>query len=230
MLKNSTTYKANCKFVLPDAQVISQVIDGHTAMFEILIRRYNSILYKTGRAYGYTHHDTEDLMQETYISAYQALAKFAHRSSFKTWLLRIMLNQCYHKCQKHSHKNEKVMDVPDNIQINQSFNSADVSTLVLKKEFKNVIEDSLSKISEEYRMTFALRELAGLSVSDTAELMNTTRSNVKVRLNRAKILLRKEIEKIYSPEDLYEFNLIYCDRIVDNVLHKISLINLRAGN
>ncbi len=65
-----------------DLQVIQEVVSGNTKMFEIVMRRYNSILYKTGRAYGYNHHDTEDLMQETYINAYQSLAKFENRSSF----------------------------------------------------------------------------------------------------------------------------------------------------
>ncbi len=228
------TYRfAGYNLLLPDTQVISEVICGNTGMFEILIRRYNSILYKTGRAYGHTHHDTEDLMQETYINAYQALAKFENRSSFKTWLVRIMLNECYHKSQKHSHKNEKVMDVQDDFETENLSHAgpvADATSMIMKKELRNVIENSLSKISEEYRITFALRELAGLSVSDTAELMNTTKTNVKVRLNRTKVMLRKEIEKIYSSEDLYEFNLIYCDRIVDKVLHKISLIEMDGAN
>jgi RNA polymerase sigma factor (sigma-70 family) len=92
---------------------------------------------------------------------------------------------------------------------------------VINKELKNVIETALNKLPENYRMTFTLRELAGLSVAETAELLNITPSNVKVRLNRAKIMLRKEIEKIYSFEDIYEFNLIYCDKIVTAVMKKI---------
>ncbi len=72
--------------------------------------------------------------------------------------------------------------------------------------------------ANDYRMTFTLRELTGLSITETAELMSVTSSNVKVRLNRAKLMLRKEIEKIYSTADIYEFNLIYCDRIVNAVM------------
>jgi RNA polymerase sigma-70 factor (ECF subfamily) len=193
-------------------------------MFEIVMRRYNSILYKTGRAYGYNHHDTEDLMQETYINAFQSLAKFENRSSFKTWLLRIMLNLCYHKVHKYSYRNEQITDVSDHYKPEMMFetsNQGDVIKTVMKKELSNVIEGSLNKIPEDYRITFTLRELAGLSVNETAELMNTTTSNVKVRLNRAKMMLRKEIEKIYSSEDIYEFNLIYCDKVVDVVMKRI---------
>ena len=58
-----------------DAEVIERVLQGNTALFEILIRRYNALLYKTGRAYGFNHQDTEDLMQETYVNAYQHLRK-----------------------------------------------------------------------------------------------------------------------------------------------------------
>ena len=74
---------------------------------------------------------------------------------------------------------------------------------------------------EDYRMTFTLRELTGLSVAETAELLNIQPSNVKVRVNRAKVILRKEIEKIYVTEDIYEFNLIYCDKIVNAVMMQI---------
>ena len=101
-------------------------------------------------------------------------------------------------------------------------NNSNPGRSVVNKELKNVIEAALKNLPEDYRMTFTLRELTGLSVSDTAELLHITASNVKVRLNRAKVMLRKEIEKVYSPEDIYEFNLIYYDRIVNEVMKKIN--------
>ena len=100
-------------------------------------------------------------------------------------------------------------------------NHSNPGRTVINKELKNVIEAALKNLPEDYRMTFTLRELAGLGVAETAEVLNITVSNVKVRLNRAKMMLRKEIEKIYSPEDIYEFNLVYCDKIVDRVMKKI---------
>jgi RNA polymerase sigma-70 factor (ECF subfamily) len=70
-------------------------------------------------------------------------------------------------------------------------------------------------------MVFSLRELNGMNVAETADALSISEVNVKVRLNRAKSMLRKEIEKIYSPEDIFEFNLIYCNAIVDNVMKAI---------
>lgn len=80
-----------------DIEIINRIAEGETRLYEILIKRYNSALYKIGRSYRYNHEDTEDLMQETYINAFYNLQKFENRSSFKTWLTRIMLNNCFHK-------------------------------------------------------------------------------------------------------------------------------------
>jgi RNA polymerase sigma-70 factor (ECF subfamily) len=67
-----------------------------------------------------------------------------------------------------------------------------------------------------------VRELNGLNVAEAAEVLHITESNVKTRLSRAKEMLRIEIEKNYLSEDIFEFNLIYCDRIVNNVMNAIS--------
>jgi RNA polymerase sigma-70 factor (ECF subfamily) len=138
-----------------------------------------------------------------------------------------MLNQCYHKAQKHSFKNEVSTDKVASTKSAPMFlatNHSDTDKAVLNKELSHVIESSLEKLPEAYRMTFALRELTGLNVAETAQLMNTTTSNVKARLNRAKLMLRTEVEKLYSSQDIYEFNLIYCDKIVDSVMKRIAQI------
>jgi RNA polymerase sigma-70 factor (ECF subfamily) len=207
-----------------DTDIIREVMSGNTALFEIIIRRYNAYLYKIGRSYGFNHQDTEDLMQETFINSYANLGQFAERSSFKTWLVKIMLNQCYRKARKHSYQKEFPAELlPDNSSFMFSDNNhSDNSDAVINREFNKVVETCLQQLPQDYRTTFALRELTGLSVAETAEVMHTTTTNVKVRLNRAKAMLRKEIEKTYTPEDIYEFNLVYCDRIVDAVMKKIN--------
>lgn len=222
VMNYATVYKNIEQY--PDPVVIQEILLGNKALFEILIRRYNPVLYKTGRGYGFNHQDTEDLMQEAFINSFQSLSKFENLSSFKTWIIRIMLNLCYHKSQKNSYQNKPTVE----ISVNQNSGAMYLTTKhsnpdrsIVNKELKNVIEAALKNLPEDYRMTFTLRELTGLSVAETAELLNITAANVKVRLSRAKMMLRKEIEKIYSPEDIYEFNLIYCDKIVDNVMKKI---------
>jgi RNA polymerase sigma-70 factor (ECF subfamily) len=79
-----------------------------------------------------------------------------------------------------------------------------------------------SSIPLEYRIVFSLRELNGMSTAETAEALEISETNVKVRLNRAKHMLREKVERMYTPEDIFEFNLIYCDKIVDEVMKSIN--------
>ena len=76
---------------IPDTELIRRIINGERELFEMLIRRNNPYLYKLGMSYGFKHEDVEDLMQETFIAAYLNLEKFEGRSSFKTWITRIMI-------------------------------------------------------------------------------------------------------------------------------------------
>ena len=80
-----------------DDELIRKIVLGETALFEILIRRYNALLYKMSRAYGFNHQDAEDLMQETHYSAYTGLGSFRFEASYKTWITKILLHKCYHK-------------------------------------------------------------------------------------------------------------------------------------
>ena len=211
-----------------DLEIIQKINNGEVKLFEILIRRYNSFLYRIGRTYRYNHQDTEDLMQDAYINAFSNLKKFENRSSFKTWFTRIMLNLCYQKKQKLSFKNEIVgndfQNEKSKIMFHQSTNNEKIT---VNKELGRVLENAIQEIPEDYRIVFSLRELNGLSVAETAEALDITESNVKVRLNRAKTMLQKEIKKMYSPQEIFEFNLIYCDGMVEKVMAKIhELINI----
>jgi RNA polymerase sigma factor (sigma-70 family) len=206
-----------------DTEIASRVAAGETAMYEILIRRYNGYLYKTGRSYGFDHEDTQDLMQETYINAYMHLHQFENRSSFKTWLIKIMLNNCYRKKQKTDlqQQTSTAFNEQENIIPMFTTQDSDTGNTVLHKELVHVLENSLQRIPTEYRMVFSLRELNGFNTAETSEALSISESNVKVRLNRAKAMLRNEIEKIYTPEDIFEFNRVYCDRMVKVVMEKL---------
>jgi RNA polymerase sigma factor (sigma-70 family) len=210
-----------------DMEVIHKILDGELALFEIFIRRYNPFLYKTGRSYNYSHEDTQDLMQDTFIDAYSNLEKFENRSSFKTWIIKIMLNNCYKKQQKFSFKNEIKNDIDDkSTPMFSSQHQSDTTKTVVNGELSTVIESALKQIPIDYRMVFTLREINGLNVVETAEALNISEANVKVRLNRAKTMLRGEIEKSYTTEDIFEFNLVYCDKMVNRVMNKINNKNI----
>ncbi|MBK8827179.1 MAG: sigma-70 family RNA polymerase sigma factor [Saprospiraceae bacterium] len=206
-----------------DLELIQKIEVGEIELFELIIRRYNPFLYRTGRSYNYNHEDTQDLMQDTFIDAFRNLSKFENRSSFKTWLIKIMLNNCY----KNQHKWGKNHIISS--EINQhdtplfSDNThTETFKAVMNRELNFVIEQALQQIPIDYRIVFTLREVNGMNVIETADALNISESNVKVRLNRAKSMLRKEVEKSYSPEDIFEFNLMYCDGMVRRVMKHLT--------
>jgi RNA polymerase sigma factor (sigma-70 family) len=206
-----------------DIEIIQKILEGEFALFEILIRRNNPFLYKTGRSYNYNHEDTQDLMQDTLIDAYTNLIKFENRASFKTWIIKIMLNNCFRKQQKFSFKNEVANEISDkSIPMFSNQPHTDTNKTVVNRELSLVIENALEQVPLDYRMVFSLREINGLNVMETAEALSISEANVKVRLNRAKTMLRKEIEKTYTTEDIFEFNRVYCDAMTNSVMNKIK--------
>jgi RNA polymerase sigma-70 factor (ECF subfamily) len=204
-----------------EAELIKRILGGEKSLYEIIVRRLNPHLYKVGRSYGYNHDDTLDLMQETFLDAYKNLLQFEGRSSFKTWMIRIMLNNCYRKKEKSSFKNEISMDVNDNLRPMFANTGNDTDRIVQNRELGQVIEAALAKIPLDYRIVFSLREINGLNVSETADLLNISETNVKVRLNRSKAILRTEIERTYSARELFELNLVYCDAMVERVMKRL---------
>lgn len=207
-----------------EQEIINRILEGEKSLYEMIVRRFNPYLYKVGRSYNYGHEDTQDLMQETFIDAYKSLLTFEGRSDFKTWIIRIMLNNCYRKKEKSAFKNEIMQDVNENAKPMFTHSGNDMDKLIQARELGNIIEKALAKIPFDYRMAFSLREINGLNISETANLLNISEANVKVRLNRAKSMLRTEIEKTYSAGELFEFNLVYCDAVVRNVMKKIDEI------
>lgn len=209
---------------LTDLEIITRILSGEVAMYEIIIRRYNPYLFKIGRSYGFNQPDTEDLMQDTFISAYTNLGKFRGRCSLKTWLVKIMLNQCYHKKKKLSYKNEIPSDILERTNGTPMYthDHTHTSNRIMNNELKHILETSLVAIPQDYRMAFTLRELNGMNTREAAEALDISEANVKVRLTRAKSMLRSEIKKMYSPEEIFEFNLIHCNRIVENVLNNLD--------
>ena len=207
-----------------DEEIIQKVLGGDTAAFEILMRRCNPVLYKVARGFGFNHQDAEDLMQETHLAAYRNLSQFSFEAAYKTWISKIMFRKCLYKTNLAQSKNEKPDDFMEE-NARPLFNASETPSpedSILRKEFSNILESALQKIPVTYRMVFLLREVEGMNVAETADLLGISAVNVKVRFNRAKTMLQKQMETYYHSANPYEFNLVYCDRIVNNVFAQIQ--------
>ena len=193
---------------LSDQEAIAKILGGNNALFEVLVRRYNPLLYRIARSYGFNHQDAEDLMQDTHVTAYMHLQQLDCSPLYKPWLTKILTHKCLYKINhgysKMEEPNSHLVDKSQKL-LHTSLISGDAEHKILNRELSSIIESNLNSLPSNYRTVLILREVEGFSTNETAELMNITASNVKVRLNRAKALLQKKIKDSYASE-LFHFN------------------------
>jgi RNA polymerase sigma-70 factor (ECF subfamily) len=200
---------------VPDEELIKRITLGEKQLFGIIIRRYNQRLYRIGMSVLNNDQEVEEAMQASYISAYEHLQQFAYRAAFGTWLTRIMLNQCYKVRRDHI----RVLSTRRDSQ--NIINMKTPENVMASKELSRVLENAITQLPEKYRLIFVLREVEDLSVRETAEIAGIQESNVKVRLNRAKTMLRENLTA-YIKDSIYPFHLSRCDRIVSRVMDKLK--------
>jgi len=206
---------------LTDKEIVEKVIAGQGRYYEHLMRKYNPRLYRVARSMMADEHAIEELMQCTYIKAYEHLARFEWRSSFATWITKILVNECL------AHLKKKKRFIVDHIDeelkpFDRPASGTPVSA-ILNKELASVLEDALLGIQEKYRTVFVLREIEELSIAETAEVLDLTESNVKVRLNRAKTMLQQKLNNYYRNDAVFSFHLVRCDRVVNAVFATLGI-------
>lgn len=91
----------------------------------------------------------------------------------------------------------------------------------LNSELKAILEASIRQLPEKYRTVFIMREIEGMNTAETQECLDISEVNVKVRLNRAKALLKTSLSAFYKKEDILHFHLSRCDKMVSQVLSQI---------
>ena len=208
---------------ISDSEVIRRVLTGEKNLYAILVRRYNQRLYRVCMSIINNDAEVEDVMQVSYIKAYENLGKFAFKSSFSTWLTRILINESL----LHIKKQKKSLTMNDDMLENEinKLPAANIQTpfmKVLNSELKEVLEEAIHQLPEKYRTVFVMREIEDMNVAETQECLGISEVNVKVRLNRAKALLRNALNTIYKKEELLPFHLTRCDRITEYVMKQIG--------
>ena len=202
---------------ISDEEIVTKILSGETALFETLMRKYNEQLYRISLSIVGDGDAAEDIMQTAYINAYRQLGNFEGRSSFGTWLTRILINESLLYKKREQRKQQLVMET----RFTERHNETPLSGL-LNKELKDILEKAVARLPEKYRVVFVMREVQGMSTDETMEALELGESNVKMRLIRAKEMLRDSLQQIWNPKDIYEFNLVRCDRIVDKVMGQIN--------
>jgi len=201
-----------------DEEIIGRVLSGEKYLYELLIRKFNTRLYRICMSIVNDDMEAEDVMQTAYINAYLHLSGFQGKASFATWLTRILINESL----LHNKKKLRRLQLASNEVTEKIHNNTPLKEM-MNKELKEMLEDAVAKLPEKYRMVFVMREVQELSTSETMELLNIGESNVKIRLARAKEMLRTELKPYYQFNQMYDFNLVRCDRIVNFVFKELQI-------
>jgi RNA polymerase sigma factor (sigma-70 family) len=208
---------------ISDTDLITRILAGEKNLYAEIVRKYNQRLYKVGMSIINDDAEVEDVMQVTYIKAYENLGKFAFKSSFSTWLTRILINESLLRLKqrkKSIHVSDETMDNELNLQSNTETQTPFMK--ILNVELKSVLEKAILDLPEKYRTVFIMREMENMSVAETQECLDISEANVKVRLNRAKGLLKNSLSSYYKSEDILHFHLTRCDRMVGLVMNQIE--------
>ena len=203
---------------MTDAEIVERVRAGETALFEILMRRHNQRIYRAARAVIKDEADTEDVMQQAYINAFTHLSQFQDRSQFSTWLTRITVHEALARRRKWKPE-ETSEDVMETLTSPQP----DPERQAYAAELRRVLEAAVDSLPETYRLVFMLRDIEGLSTSETAAGLELSDEAVKTRLHRARAMVRSAItERIgASTAEAFAFQAPRCDRVVAAVMAEI---------
>jgi RNA polymerase sigma-70 factor (ECF subfamily) len=208
----------------PDDALIQQILGGNTALFELLMRRYNERVYRAARSIVRDEHEAEDVMQQVYVNAFTHLRQFSGAARFSTWLTRIAINEALARVRRQGKYAAYDEDV-SNVEPFMTHHPADdPERQTLAHELRGLLERAIDSLPNGMREVFVLREVEGLSTQEVAECLEVSEDVVKTRLSRGRALLRRlliERTGAAAPE-AFPFYRPRCDRVVANVLATIA--------
>ena len=210
---------------IKESEIIGRILSGEKELYEILVRRNNQKLYRVIRSYLKDEAEIEDIMQNSYINAFTKLYQFKLEASFSTWLIRIGINESLARLKEKGkvfHLNElsnkfntnTILEIPDKRQLNPQ-------DRMIRKEAKELLENAIDHLDVKYKIVYMMKEVEEMSLKEIAIALDLTLSNVKVRLHRAKEMLKNELYELSSEKAIFEFGFGRCDRITEGVMNNI---------
>lgn len=208
---------------LSDADIIDKILSGSTSLFEVIMRRYNQRLFRIQRSYISDEEAIKDTLQITYMKAFENLDSFRGDAKFSTWITRIAINEAL-KYLNVKKRDAKLQLVDDDIPRNEHTINKDNTPedKAIQHDFRQLLEQVVDTLPPKYRSVYLMREIEHMDTKETAECLDITPSNVKVRLHRAKKMLQEEIERTVSDTDIFNFLGTRCDRLVFNIMREIN--------
>jgi len=187
-----------------DTILLETLKSGDREAFARLVDETSGHIYKVAYQILGNDQDAEDALQETYIKAFRALRDFEGRSSLTTWLYRIGVNEALMLVRK---RNPQAISIDESNPFDAETESEGIEIVdfcclpegeLLSKESQRVLDQAVQNLPINLRVVFVMRDIEGLSIQETAEALNLSENNIKVRLLRARLNLRQELSLYFS--------------------------------
>jgi RNA polymerase sigma-70 factor (ECF subfamily) len=207
-----------------DAEIIQQVLAGNTALFELLMRRYNERIYRAARSIVRDEQEAEDIMQQAYVNAFTHLRQFNGSAQFSTWLTRIAINEALARVRRRG-RYEALDDDLSNVEPFMSTNPVqNPERQAFVGELRGLLEWAIDTLPDGMREVFVLRDVEGLSTAEVADSLEVSEDVVKTRLSRGRAALRRALLERTgaSAPEAFRFYRPRCDRVVQQVLARIA--------
>ncbi|RWM15117.1 MAG: RNA polymerase sigma factor [Mesorhizobium sp.] len=215
---------------LSDEELVEVARKGGDNAVRLLVKRNNRRLFRVARAVMRDDAEAEDIVQETYVSAFTKLDSFRGNSRFSTWLTRIALNEALGRVRKRRPSAELAeLDICDGvnggsvIMFPTSLKPPGADAELARKQVRNMLEKAVDDLPDPFRLVFTLRDIEEMSTEDTANQLMLKPETVKTRLHRARRLMRLAVEKHFSAtfSELFPFDGARCERMADRVIERL---------
>jgi RNA polymerase sigma-70 factor (ECF subfamily) len=211
---------------LSDEEVVDRVRRGETALFEVVMRRYNQRVYRVARSILASDAEAEDVMQEAYVRAYTHLDQFEGRAAFSTWLTKIAVYEAMNRLRRSGRFEplETPVDAGEESMRQAAAEDRDPERQMFDQEIRTLLEAAIDALPADYRSVFTLREVEGLDTAETARCLDVSEDVVKTRLHRARARIREDLYRRAGATSAaaFQFHLSRCDRVVDAVFARIA--------
>lgn len=209
---------------LTDEQIVARVVEGQTALFEVLMRRYNERVYRAARSILGDESEAEDVMQQAYVNAYAHLRQFDGRAKFSTWLTKIAIHEALSRVRKRGRYESVDFNQEESAVVPPQTTAPDPEHDAFAGELRALLESAIDRLPDGLREVFMLRDVDGLSTADTAESLSVSEDAVKTRLSRARASLRRDLAGRAGmvAGEAFRFPAPRCDRVVAAVFARIG--------
>jgi RNA polymerase sigma-70 factor (ECF subfamily) len=204
----TTPRKANRKQIKDrDFELIRAINAGQFDRFPDLVKRYEQKLYNFSLRMCRDSADAEDTVQETFLNVFRYLKDFRYETKFKNWLYRIASSTCIKKKRKSKFAPQRELSLDEfypqsEAEVPQQVPDWAQMPLdkVLSNELLDKINEAIFTLPEKYRLVIVLRDIEGFNTIETAQILNLSEANVKVRLHRARLYLRDRLKGYFENE------------------------------